>query len=222
MPRFRLFEGAGERRCERTYARNNPLKYVDPDGMLPKDIAWIGNMLEGVARPVKGMALRTWAQVFGAARRGAKHLIFPKGTTKRDIADFAGGLHKRGAHVVAETDAKGAHFHIQLPNKEVLKSGEKSEMFVRYGGKPSLHIYIESSVVAGMFILDRWQSADAEAPEVVPDASDPRFTSYDYTSMWEAREASERQNSDDDESGDGVPRLVRVRDKDGNWSFQMR
>ncbi|MDL1951207.1 hypothetical protein FBQ97_15520 [Acidobacteria bacterium ACD] len=32
VPRFRLFEGAGERRCERTYARNNPLKYVDPDG----------------------------------------------------------------------------------------------------------------------------------------------------------------------------------------------
>ncbi len=32
VPRFRLFDDAGERRCEITYARNNPLKYVDPDG----------------------------------------------------------------------------------------------------------------------------------------------------------------------------------------------
>ena len=36
-PGFGLFSCAETRRCERTYARNNPLKYVDPDGNAARD-----------------------------------------------------------------------------------------------------------------------------------------------------------------------------------------
>lgn len=44
LPRFSLFDGVETRRFERTYARNNPLKYVDPDGKNPLAAAlvWVG------------------------------------------------------------------------------------------------------------------------------------------------------------------------------------
>jgi hypothetical protein len=53
---FELFGGVGTKRCVLTYARNNPLKYVDPDGRQaapPRSVSTAGSIVFG-SLPLSG------------------------------------------------------------------------------------------------------------------------------------------------------------------------
>lgn len=174
---FGLF-GLETRRCERTYARNNPLKYVDPDGK------------KGVVGWVVTLTKTGW-------ERGRK--LFTKSETILERAKQLNIELKRsgkGPETSLAWDIEKAAFpgekHMRHEGHELL---DKNGNIIAKGGD---HVQTQGrkghtffSLLGGLFgFVDRvtspWDSSavgDAEATMVPKGTENPAFVSLDLPSM---------------------------------------
>jgi RHS repeat-associated protein len=76
------------------YARNNPLKYVDPDGRNPMAVVWLAQLAQRIANSPMAQRAATWAQAQGVAawNWGTRFFNSPAGQeTVQTIAELATG-----------------------------------------------------------------------------------------------------------------------------------
>ena len=179
--------------CELTYARNNPLKYVDPDGKASTPAGWVVELTKAGLRKMQPLFSK---RALTAARRREMNVLVngtrqSAGEIERAAFGGAESAYRHSGHVLEDGVSHG------LPHFQTAD---------RWG-----HTFYGALGVVGL-VLSPFDSAEAASVDdtMIPTgAEDPRFTPY----VWpdgSRKPAAPEEEEEKEGNPDGQPKNRKV------------